>query len=447
MRRVDRLGDDVAQVALDGRRRSAAPSTSKCSARSRSNARTTCSTCSSRPSPPHSSPRSARYPGASGSSTRSSSTPSIRTSSATRRQRLHQRIAQSPRDDDRRTRARRSPSSRTTGWSPPNPPTRPRRSSTRRLAGDAALEALAPLDAVRWFSQALELQERQLSGEDLVRCDLLIGLGKAQQLAGIPEERETLLEAAELARQADDTERLVRVAAGLARVRRSTTLTKLGSPRCKPHWIEWNVRAPTRARLLAALACELDPPRRGGGALGGGSRRHRPSDPRRPHRARGVDRDVRRPVGFRRLRRAGRVGEDRGRARRPSRRSTRCLHHAVPAPHGVARARRAGCHACGARRTGRTRRHAGLPYPRWQLALDPRARWRRRSVISPARKCWPTPRSRSPARVASARAWAPTAVSCSCSASCRGGSTSWLTSSSRRLPRCRRSNHCESRCS
>ena len=68
--------------------------------------------------------------------------------------------------------------------------------SYARRAGDAALAALAPDDAVRYFSQALELAALTSSVDPLTRIDLLIGLGTAQRQAGIASFRETLLEAA-----------------------------------------------------------------------------------------------------------------------------------------------------------------------------------------------------------------------------------------------------------
>ncbi len=154
---------------------------------------------------------------------------------------------------------RPSPSLHTTGWWQRNPRMRPKRSSTPRLAGDAALEALAPIDAVRWFSQALELQERQLSGEAMVRCDLLIGLGTAQQLAGLAEERETLLEAAELARGADDGDRLVRVAFGLARGSQvyDADEARIATLRAALERVE--PESTDAARLHAMLTTEIDP--------------------------------------------------------------------------------------------------------------------------------------------------------------------------------------------
>ncbi len=81
-----------------------------------------------------------------------------------------------------------------------------------RQAGDRALAQLAPEEAVVWYGQALDLQESHgdLAGADHV--DLLIGLGESQRRAGQPTFRETLLQAAELARAIGDPERLVRAA-------------------------------------------------------------------------------------------------------------------------------------------------------------------------------------------------------------------------------------------
>jgi class 3 adenylate cyclase len=82
-------------------------------------------------------------------------------------------------------------------------------------AGEAALAALAPDEALRWFAQALELAGA--SAEAKLRTDLLIGLGTAQRQAGAAEFRVTLLEAARLAEASGDAHRLV--AAALANYR------------------------------------------------------------------------------------------------------------------------------------------------------------------------------------------------------------------------------------
>jgi class 3 adenylate cyclase/tetratricopeptide (TPR) repeat protein len=81
-----------------------------------------------------------------------------------------------------------------------------------RLAGERALSELAPDEALRWFTQALELLDQ--AGEEQLadRCDLLIGLGEAQRQVGEADFRETLLEAAVLACEMGDDDRLTRAA-------------------------------------------------------------------------------------------------------------------------------------------------------------------------------------------------------------------------------------------
>ena len=77
-----------------------------------------------------------------------------------------------------------------------------------RRAGERALEQLAPDEAVRWYRQALELHDQAPGGDRSERCELLIGLGEAQRQVGNPDFRETLLDAATLARELGDTDRL-----------------------------------------------------------------------------------------------------------------------------------------------------------------------------------------------------------------------------------------------
>ncbi len=127
-----------------------------------------------------------------------------------------------------------------------------------RLAGDRALQQLAPDEAVRWYSDALEMLERQ-SPDDRLRASLLIGLGDAQRQIGDPAHRETLLEAARLADAAGDTTDLVRAALANNRGFHSSTgtndeerveilrtaLERLGE-----------VDTPERAQLLAILSTE-----------------------------------------------------------------------------------------------------------------------------------------------------------------------------------------------
>jgi class 3 adenylate cyclase/tetratricopeptide (TPR) repeat protein len=130
-----------------------------------------------------------------------------------------------------------------------------------KRAGDAALQALAPDDAVRYFSQALELAAHTSSVNPLTRIDLLIGLGTAQRPVGIASFRETLLEAARQAQRLGDTHRLV--AAALANNR--GWFSALGQFDAeKIEMIEAALNAlpqtdsPERARLLATLCSELN---------------------------------------------------------------------------------------------------------------------------------------------------------------------------------------------
>ena len=83
-----------------------------------------------------------------------------------------------------------------------------------RRAGQAALAAYAPADAVTWFSQALEILDRQGLPDEHERGRLLAELGTAQNRAGMPEHRQTLLDAAEIAQRFGDTDLLVAAALG-----------------------------------------------------------------------------------------------------------------------------------------------------------------------------------------------------------------------------------------
>jgi class 3 adenylate cyclase len=92
-----------------------------------------------------------------------------------------------------------------------------------RRAGLAALDAMAPDEAVRWLDDALARQA-ELRDDDLVlRCDLLIALGTAQGLAGDSEFRKNLLDASRLAAELDDSDRMA--AAALANNRGNFSAT------------------------------------------------------------------------------------------------------------------------------------------------------------------------------------------------------------------------------
>ncbi len=124
-------------------------------------------------------------------------------------------------------------------------------------AGDAALTALAPGDAVAYFRQALLLHD-QLRDEDVaMRIDLLTKLGTAERQAGDPEHRDTLLKAGRLARRLDDADRLT--AAALAN--NSGTFSRFkGVDHERIEMLETAVATSTggrRALLLSTLANEL----------------------------------------------------------------------------------------------------------------------------------------------------------------------------------------------
>ena len=81
-----------------------------------------------------------------------------------------------------------------------------------RQAGDAALAALAPADALGYYAQALDLYPQATDPDPILALDLAIGLGTAQRQTGDPSFRETLLDAARRAADLDDTKRLVAAA-------------------------------------------------------------------------------------------------------------------------------------------------------------------------------------------------------------------------------------------
>ena len=79
-------------------------------------------------------------------------------------------------------------------------------------AGDAALAALAPADALHYYAQALDLDAQVRDSDPVVGIDLSIGLGTAQRQIGDPAYRETLLSAAHRAADLGNTDRLVAAA-------------------------------------------------------------------------------------------------------------------------------------------------------------------------------------------------------------------------------------------
>lgn len=81
-----------------------------------------------------------------------------------------------------------------------------------QLAGRRALQALAPDEAIRWFTTAIEHLELSASTDVRLRAELLVELGTAQQHIGEPAFRATLLEAGALAGSVGDTRLMVAAA-------------------------------------------------------------------------------------------------------------------------------------------------------------------------------------------------------------------------------------------
>jgi hypothetical protein len=113
-----------------------------------------------------------------------------------------------------------------------------------RRAGLAALDALAPDEAIRWLDDALVRQAELRPGDLGLRCDLLIALGTAQGLAGEAAFRKNLLDASRLARELDDPDRMARAA--LANNRGNFSATGM-------------VDEERLEALEVALACASDP--------------------------------------------------------------------------------------------------------------------------------------------------------------------------------------------
>jgi class 3 adenylate cyclase len=130
-----------------------------------------------------------------------------------------------------------------------------------RRAGDVALAAYAPLDAVSWYTQALELAARHSAPDDHQRCELLLRLGGAElqfdPVAGF----ETLRRAGDLAEKIGSTDLLIKWAhirppgwrtsepPDPDRLRRLNQVLAI---------VDADDHA-LRARLLAAVAEETDP--------------------------------------------------------------------------------------------------------------------------------------------------------------------------------------------
>lgn len=127
-------------------------------------------------------------------------------------------------------------------------------------AGDAALSALAPGDAIRHFEAGLELAGAIPDRRAVIELDLSIGLGVAQRRTGDPAFRETLLGAARRADALGDVDRLT--AAVLANSRGSFMTSVSAVDDAKVALLERALERlasdhPDRALVLATLCSEL----------------------------------------------------------------------------------------------------------------------------------------------------------------------------------------------
>ena len=132
-----------------------------------------------------------------------------------------------------------------------------------RRAGDRALAQLAHDEAAAYYRSALDLLDAAAGpGDGVGRLELLVLLGEAQARAGDPGARETLLEAARMARDRGDADALAR--AVLANTRGGLSVGgRLGVDAERVETLEAALStlptgdSPNRARLLAALGQEM----------------------------------------------------------------------------------------------------------------------------------------------------------------------------------------------
>ena len=128
-------------------------------------------------------------------------------------------------------------------------------------AGETALTALAPDEAVRYFAQALELLVAQPDFDLRLKIDLLIGLGTAQRQSGNQAFRATLLEAGHRARDLGDGKRLTEAALANSRGSFFSSLGVVDAERVEVLEAALDVLdgadSSSRARLLAKLCNEL----------------------------------------------------------------------------------------------------------------------------------------------------------------------------------------------
>lgn len=143
-----------------------------------------------------------------------------------------------------------------THWAAAGPDSLEKGGEWAARAGEEALAALSPEDAVSWFVRALEV----IADEDDRRVDLLIALGNAQRWGDPDSFRQTLLDAAALAERRGDEAAYVRAA--LANNRGGASRAGVVDPE-RVEVLERAIElvgphdSTERARLLGILALEL----------------------------------------------------------------------------------------------------------------------------------------------------------------------------------------------
>jgi DNA-binding SARP family transcriptional activator len=131
--------------------------------------------------------------------------------------------------------------------------------SYSQQAGDAALASLVPADALRYYTQALDLYAQCDHPDPVLELDLLTGLGTAKRQTGDATFRDTLLQACRQAIEVADTDRLV--AAVLANDRGTfSTVSAIDVDKVEileTALDQLSADHPDRALILATLCTEL----------------------------------------------------------------------------------------------------------------------------------------------------------------------------------------------
>jgi tetratricopeptide (TPR) repeat protein len=179
--------------------------------------------------------------------------------SATRRQRLHRRVAEAIEDrggdglGDRVVEL-------AWHWGATAVPTDTSKAiHYASLAGDSALLSLGPDEAVRNYTRALDVLEEASRVDERLRCRLKVNLGVAQSQTGDSTFRETLLDAGRQAAALGEADLVVRAALA---VHRGFYASPTDLDHDRIDLIETALDfarpdSPERARLLATLASEL----------------------------------------------------------------------------------------------------------------------------------------------------------------------------------------------